>query len=212
MYTPAAFRQTDSEAILQLVAEYPLATVVVQTASGMEASHIPLLHVPGAGHGRLIGHVAKANTIWKDHQPGTAALAIFQGPEHYVSPNWYPSKHEHGRVVPTWNYAAVHVQAALTFHHEAQWLRGAVTQLTDVMEARAAVQEKAAPWRVTDAPEEFIAGMLNAIVGIEFVITAMDGKWKVSQNRSSEDRAGVAEGLKTSKSADANEMRKLVAG
>ena len=145
--------------------------------------------------------------MWQNYRPGSEALAIFNGPDHYISPNWYPSKHEHGRVVPTWNYATVHVHGTLTIHPEADWLLAAVTHLTD--HAEAAQPE---PWKVTDAPSEFTTGLLNAIVGFELHITRIEAKWKVSQNRSAEDRISVAAALDTIGTTQSRAMATLVRG
>ena len=209
MYQPEAFRQLDQEAIRALIAAHPLATLVFQAEHGLEANHIPLFHVPdtrdAAGNGTLIGHVSKANSLWRSYPSGSEALAIFHGPNHYISPNWYPSKHEHGRAVPTWNYATVHVHGTLTIHPDADWLLAAVTHLTDYAEA-----SQPQPWKVTDAPAEFTSGMLKAIVGVELHITRIEAKWKVSQNRSNEDRASVAAALDAIDTAQSRAMAQLV--
>jgi transcriptional regulator len=144
-----------------------------------------------ASYGRLLGHIAIANDQWKTAQPGVQALAIVHGPQAYISPSWYESKARHGRVVPTWNYEAVHLSGTVEFHHDAEWLRGFVTRLTELHEGG-----RAHPWAVTDAPPEYIDGQLRAIVGVELTITAIEAKQKLSQNRSALDRAGVVAGLK----------------
>jgi len=131
---------------------------------------------------------------------------VFQGPQAYVSPSWYPSKAEHGRVVPTWNYAVVHARGELAVHEDREWLRGLVTRLTETHEAGFAH-----PWRVADAPTDYIDGLLNAIVGIELRIHKLEGKWKASQNRGEADRAGVALALAASPEAEAREMAELLA-
>jgi Transcriptional regulator len=144
----------------------------------------------GAGYGRLLGHIALANRQWETAQPGVPALAIVHGPDGYVSPTWYATKREHGRVVPTWNYTTLHVYGRLVAHDDVEWLRALVTRLTDHHEATLAE-----PWHVTDAPDRYIEGQLRAIVGMEFVITRVEAKAKLSQNRSTEDRTGVVAGL-----------------
>lgn len=143
-----------------------------------------------ASYGRLLGHIALANEQWKTAQPGAQALAIVSGPQAYISPSWYESKARHGRVVPTWNYEAVHLTGTITFHQDSEWLRGFVTRLTERHESG-----RVHPWAVTDAPPEYIDGQLRAIVGVELTITVIEAKQKLSQNRSALDRAGVVTGL-----------------
>jgi transcriptional regulator len=145
----------------------------------------------GAGYGRLLGHIAIANDQWQTALPGAQALAIVHGPQAYISPSWYESKARHGRVVPTWNYEAVHLTGAVAFHQDPEWLRSFVTRLTRRHEGS---QEH--PWVVSDAPAEYIDGQLRAIVGVELTITAIEAKQKLSQNRSALDREGVVAGLR----------------
>jgi transcriptional regulator len=167
----------------------PLATLVIATPDGPTADLIPLEYVAeGGAHGTLRGHVARANPLWK--HAGVQALAVFTGPDAYVSPNWYPSKREHGKVVPTWNYTMVQARGALRAVDDAPWLRALLGRLTDHHEAA-----QARPWSVNDAPEDFVQQTLRAIVGIEIELVSLVGKWKVSQNRSAADRRGVADGL-----------------
>lgn len=142
------------------------------------------------GWGRLLGHLAIANDQWRTAVPGAEALAIIRGPQAYVSPGWYESKARHGRVVPTWNYEAVHLTGTIVFHHDPGWLRELVTRLTQRHEAG-----REHPWAVTDAPPEYVDGQLRAIVGVELTVTAVEAKQKLSQNRSEPDRAGVIAGL-----------------
>jgi transcriptional regulator len=142
-------------------------------------------------YGRLLGHIAIANEQWQTALPGAQALAIVRGPQAYISPSWYESKSRHGRVVPTWNYEAVHLTGVIEFHQEAEWLRSFVTRLTQLHEA-----EREHPWAVSDAPPEYIDGQLRAIVGVELTITAIEAKRKLSQNRSELDREGVVAGLR----------------
>jgi transcriptional regulator len=189
MYLPRHFEQTDREVLIALMRERPLATLIVSTAEGTTADLIPLEFAADTGpHGTLRGHVARANPLARCG--GAAALAVFTGPEAYVSPGWYPSKKDHGKVVPTWNYTMVQARGALAVIDDAAWLRALVGRLTDHHEAKLAK-----PWQVSDAPDDYVQQMLRAIVGIEIPITALAGKWKVSQNRSAADRAGVSEGL-----------------
>lgn len=151
-----------------------------------------------AGWGRLLGHLAIANDQWRSAVPGAEALAIIRGPEAYVSPGWYESKARHGRVVPTWNYEAVHLTGTIAFHHDPGWLRELVTRLTQRHEAG-----REHPWAVTDAPPEYIDGQLRAIMGVELTVTAVEAKQKLSQNRSEPDREGVIVGLAGEPGGDA---------
>jgi transcriptional regulator len=144
-----------------------------------------------AGYGRLLGHIAIANEQWKTALPGAQALAIVHGPQAYISPGWYEGKTRHGRVVPTWNYEAVHLTGTLAFHHDPEWLRTLVTRLTSMHES-----DREHPWAVTDAPPEYIDGQLRAIVGIELTVSSVEAKQKLSQNRSELDREGVVAGLR----------------
>jgi transcriptional regulator len=175
----------------------------------MVANHIPMMIVAEPlPFGTLLGHVARSNPQWRDAE--TSALAIFTGPEHYISPSWYPAKQEHGRVVPTWNYAAVHAYGVLRIHEDREWLRRLVTTLTETHEA-----QFEQPWSVADAPADYIEGLLKAIVGIEIRIDRLEGKWKMGQNRSDADREAAAERLqemKTPSAADVGELMAKVKG
>lgn len=198
MYLPPHFQQSDPEAIADAIAANPLATLVSQVAGELTADHLPLLldGVPGAG-GRLIGHVALANDLWRHAGDGARVLAVFQGPHGYISPNWYPSKQEHHRVVPTYNYVTVQVSGTLHAAHDEATKRAAVEALTARMENAQPV-----PWKVADAPGDYLAGMLAAIVAVELRIDRVQAKWKASQNRSADDRAGVASNLTRAPQAD----------
>ena len=153
------------------------------------ATLLPILW--SADGSTLVAHMARANTHWRQIKDGAPTLAIIAGPQAYITPSWYASKAEHGRVVPTWNYSAVHLTGTMTVHDDPDWVRGAVTELTERHE-----QRRAAPWAVTDAPDRYIAGQLKGIVGLEMAIVRVQAKAKLSQNRSDADRAGVAEGLR----------------
>jgi transcriptional regulator len=178
----------------------------MNTEHGLEAVHLPLLLDGSRGpYGVLQGHVARANTIWQEAGDGMEALAIFQGPQHYISPNWYASKREHGKVVPTWNYAIVHARGPMKWIHDRQWLRTFLDEITKTHE-----QTQTHPWQVTDAPADYIERMLEAIVGFEIPISSIAGKWKLSQNRSAADRAGVIAGLNATPSDDARSMASLI--
>jgi transcriptional regulator len=188
MYLPKHFEQHDRHALIALMRERPLATLVV-AGDEPTADLIPLeFHADDGPHGTLRGHVARANPLWR--RAGAHALAVFTGPEAYVSPGWYASKREHGKVVPTWNYTMVQARGVLRAVDDAPWLRALVGRLTDHHEAA-----QPAPWQVSDAPDDYVQQMLRAIVGIEIELTALAGKWKTSQNRSAADRDGVAQGL-----------------
>lgn len=208
MYVPAYFEPPGDEAMVALMRARPLATVVVHGAAGLVANHIPLEFFEGIGpHGVLRGHVARANPLWQEVSSGLAALAVFQGPDHYVSPTWYPTKREHGRVVPTWNYCVVHAHGSLRAVEDDVWLAELLTRLTEVNE-----RAMPAPWHVDDAPAEFIERMRSAVVGIELCISRLEGKWKVSQNQPANNRAGVVDALRGGGSDHARAMADLVAG
>jgi transcriptional regulator len=205
MYTPPSFKEERVEVMHGLIRERPLATLVTVGPDGMTANHIPLMiEREPAPYGTLVGHVARANPVWK--LAGTMALAIFTGPEHYISPSWYPSKQEHGKVVPTWNYASVHAHGRLTIHEDREWLLDLVSRLTETHEA-----QFERPWKVADAPAEYVDGLLKAIVGIEIRIERLEGKWKMSQNRPPADREGTATGLQGMKTPSATEVVELMA-
>jgi len=208
MYLPRHFEETRPEVLHDLIAAAPLATLVTMGSSGIEANHVPLLLDPSAGEsGTLRGHLARANGSWRDLSPGVETLAIFQGADGYISPNWYPTKAEHGKAVPTWNYCVVHAYGELKVIDDADWLRGLVTELTQKHES-----DFAQPWSVSDAPAEYIDSMLKAIVGIELRITRLVGKWKMSQNQSAQNRAGVLTGLGNMKTPAAAELATVIAG
>jgi transcriptional regulator len=190
MYLPAHFVQSDRGALHALVREHPLAALVTDGPEGLTADPVPLeLDAADGEHGTLLGHVARANPLWRV-AAGRPVLAIFSGPQAYVSPSWYASKAATHKVVPTWNYTVVHAHGVLEAVDDAPWLRALVGRLTDRHEAG-----RAAPWAVADAPADYVQQMLRAIVGIRIPIARLVGKWKVSQNRSEADRLGVAAGL-----------------
>lgn len=196
MYLPPHFEETRLPVLHQLMRDAPLAVVVTLTPAGLTANHIPLELDPDAGpYGTLFGHVARGNPMWREPASEVEALAIFQGPQSYISPSWYASKQEHGRVVPTWNYMVVHASGPLRIIDDTVWLRALVERLTQRHEER-----QPQPWQVSDAPAEFIEKQLTAIVGIELPIRKLEGKWKVSQNRPAADRDRVAAALRDSDS------------
>jgi transcriptional regulator len=193
MYTPPAFRDDDVESIHATIRASHLANLITATADGPLATPLPLfLDVTEGERGVLYGHVAKANPQWQAAPIGEA-LAIFMGPDAYVTPSWYATKQETGKVVPTWNYIAVHAYGPLEFFQDPERLLQAVTRLTGLHE-----QSRPAPWAVSDAPSDFIAAQLRGIVGIRIPVTRFEGKRKLSQNRPEADRVGVAAGLAAS--------------
>ena len=185
MYVPAHFAAPD-DAVAQLLAAPGAVDLVSSTPAGLTATTLPMLHDPQAH--ALTGHLARTNTQWRDTVG--EVLVIVRGPDAYVSPSWYASKAEHGRVVPTWDYVVAHVHGELVVHEDADWLAAHVRRLTRVHEGR-----RPAPWSVDDAPERFVAGQLRAIVGVEVRITRVEAKWKLSQNRPAADVDGVVTGL-----------------
>ena len=194
MYTPRAFALDDLPELQQLIRHTRLAQLVTFGEHGLQASHLPLLLNPDEGpNGTLYGHLAKANRQWQDLQNGSEALVIFAGADAYVSPGFYPAKAEHGKVVPTWNYLAVHAYGQAEVFTDAERLLTLVSALTDRHE-----NGRAQPWKVSDAPADYIDGMLKAIVGFALPIQRLQGKRKLSQNRSAADIAGVREGLAAS--------------
>jgi transcriptional regulator len=204
MYVPSHFKQEELSAIHELISRAGFASLVTATANGMIATQAPVLCAISEGnYGTLRGHIARANSQWKTAKPGREALAIFLGPNDYISPQWYEAKREHGRVVPTWNYVAVHAYGEIKFSNDRDLLLDIVTRLTNKHEERS---ENA--WKVTDAPAEYIEGMLKAIVAFEMPISRIEASWKLSQNRSEADRAGVVAGLKERGSTVAEEMLK----
>jgi transcriptional regulator len=207
VYVPDHFRESRIDVIQAFVDKHPLATLVANTTDGLTANHIPLqstLHTDGTG--LLRGHIARANSLWRRLENDAVVLAIFTGADTYVSPNWYPSKQEQGKAVPTWNYATVHLKGTIRFIDDAPWLRDFVGKLTDIHE-----QPRAHPWHVSDAPADYIEGMLRAIIGFEIKVSSTVGKFKGSQNRSSADRGGVGAGLRK-EGRSANEIDELAPG
>lgn len=192
MFVPPIFNEDRVPVIHDAIRKIGFGTLVTLTPDGMEASHVPMLLRPEPEpYGTLIGHLSRANPQWTRVAPGTRTLAIFLGPEGYVTPSWYATKKKTGKVVPTWNYVAVHAYGTIEFRDDAAGLREIVTALTDTHES-----PRAQPWAVTDAPEDFIQAQLKGIVGFALKIERLEGKWKMSQNRPAEDRAGVIDGLR----------------
>lgn len=207
MYVPKQFEEPRVDVMHDLIRAHPLATLVTLSGGDLNANHIPFhLSDSPAPFGTLRGHVARANPLADHLERGVLqALAVFHGPDIYISPSWYPTKRETGKVVPTWNYAVVHAYGTLRAVDDASWLRAQLEALTTHNEA-----SSPQPWAVSDAPEEFIGKMMRAILGMEMVITRLLGKWKVSQNQPRENRIGVIEGLKDSGMPEASAMAALV--
>ncbi|MDE3053279.1 MAG: FMN-binding negative transcriptional regulator [Gemmatimonadota bacterium] len=192
MYVPTHFAVTDIPALHALIRAHPLGTMVVPTGDGLDANHLPFVLRPQpAPFGTLHGHVARPNPVWRSAMTTADSLVIFQGPERYVSPAWYPSKADtEGRVVPTWNYVVVHAYATLRVVDDRAWVLAHLEELVAQHEGA-----RTDPWRMSDAPADWIERLADGVVGVELAITRLIGKSKLSQNRSPADRAGVVEGL-----------------
>ncbi len=206
MYLPPAFKETRTEALYAAIRDYPLGTLVTQGASGLEANLIPFILVEADGGAILRAHLARGNPQLDDLRAGGEALAVFHGPQAYVSPSWYPAKREHGKVVPTWNYVVVSAWGRPRVTGDADWLRAQIDALTEQQEGG-----RDEPWAVDDAPGEFVAAQLRGIVGVEIPVDRIEGKWKASQNHPEANRRGVVEGLVRDDpaSAMAQVMRRL---
>jgi transcriptional regulator len=192
MYIPKHFEEQDIGVLHALVRSNPLGAWVTQVDQTLQVNHMPFLVDSARGeHGTLLGHVARANAIWRTFSTSIESIVVFQGPQTYITPSWYASKREHGKAVPTWNYAVVHAHGVPRAIEDKEWLREHVTRLSDLHES-----DRAVPWSVSDAPPDYIDAMLKSIVGIEMPITAIAGKWKTSQNRSLADKLGTIAGLR----------------
>ena len=206
MYIPRHNEEKRISVMHALIVSRPLGTLVTLGNSGLFASHIPMiLEDDGTEFGVLRGHISRANPQWRDFVPTMDALAIFAGHHHYITPNWYPGTKEHGKEVPTWNYVVVHAYGPLKVIQDEQWLLTNVEKLTSVHEAGSPV-----PWRVSDAPEDFIRSQLKGIIGLELPIQKLEGKWKVSQNRTERERNGVVDGLSRLNTPESLAMKALV--
>ena len=206
MYQPEHFRIAETNALHEVMRAHPLAQLVTAGPGGLMANPVPFItHGDEGEHGVLRAHLARPNLQWREIEAGAEVLVIFQGHEGYVTPSWYASKREHGKVVPTWNYVIVQVRGRAIVRPDAEWLRTQVGAMTDTHEAG-----RSHPWAVGDAPESYIDMQLRAIVGLEIEIRDIRGKWKVSQNRPIPDREGVAAGLGSSAQEDERLMAGLV--
>jgi len=192
MYVPKANEETRIEVMHALMRAHPLGTWTLLADGDLVTNHVPFeLDASRGRFGTLVGHVARANPVWRAQVCEVRSVVSFQGPQAYVTPSWYPSKREHKKVVPTWNYAVVHARGAPRFVDDRAWLHAHVSRLSDTHEAA-----ESEPWAVSDAPDDYVERMLGAIVGVEIAIERLVGKWKVSQTRPEHDRLGVVEGLR----------------
>ena len=207
MYIPKHHEETRIDVIDRLIRSHPLASLVTMGSSGLFATHLPMVLHLSDGSAVLRGHLSRANRQWKEFSPEIQALAIFSGPEHYITPAWYPEKQRSGKVVPTWNYAVVHAYGPLRVIEDSEWLLTHLHALTDANEA-----SQTLPWSVDDAPKDFIASLMNGIVGIELAVERLEGKWKVSQNQTAETRSSVEQGLDGLGTEASLAMRNLVRG
>lgn len=206
MYVPQHFEENDPAVLHALMRAHPFGAWIMAVDGELIANHLPfLLDTGSGGHGVLKGHIARANPAWRALQAGLPSMVIFQGPDTYITPSWYASKAEHGKVVPTWNYAVVHAHGEARAIEDREWLLALLGELTARHEAR-----RTAPWHLSDAPPSYVDGLLNAIVGIELPVTKLVGKWKTSQNRTPEDRRSVIAGLQDRGDAAAHDMAALV--
>ena len=204
MYLPKHFSVDDPALLAQLIAEYPLATIVGSLENQLEVNHLPLML--SSDRTKLYGHIARVNPLVKvAGSSNTSVTAIFNGPQAYVTPAWYPSKKETGKVVPTWNYAVVHAQGNIKLIEDAQWLRSHVAQMTNIHEPT-----YQSNWKLDDAPEDYVQMMLKAIIGIEIEVKILVGKFKLSQNRPAQDYAAVVETIEKSPQEVLQEMRKYM--
>lgn len=206
MYVPKHHEEHNVPLLHRLIRDNPLGTWITLGDTELIANHLPFfLDVKRGEFGTLVGHVAKANRVWQDFSRSKHSLVTFQGVDTYITPNWYPSKHETGKAVPTWNYAVVHARGMPRVVEDRDWLLDHLTQLTVEHESRQSM-----PWKITDAPQEFIDRLIQNIVGIEIPIERLIGKWKISQNRPEPDRFGIVDGLSARGDDKSNAMAQLI--
>ncbi len=206
MYVPKHHQQNEREAIFALIESHPLGVWVCHPGAGLVANHVPFFLDRTRGpHGTLMGHVARANSVWQQLTPGTPSVITFQGPQAYITPGWYPGKVEHGKVVPTWNYAVAHAHGIARVTDDRDWMLDMLHRLTNAQEA-----SRALPWRVDEAPADFIDKLMRAIVGIEIPIERLEGKLKVSQDEDLQDRHGTVAGLRATQGLHSDTMAELV--
>ena len=208
MYIPKFNEETRLDVMHALIETQPLATLVTMSNSGLIATHLPMVLARSEGpHGTLRGHLSRANSQWRNLNPSIEALAIFSGAHHYISPSWYPEKAEDGKVVPTWNYAVIHVYGPLKIIEDPAWLLSHLNTLVTQHESSFPT-----PWKTSDAPSDYIASQIKGIVGLELPITRIEGKWKVSQNKSERTLHAVEQGLEDLNTPEALAMRDLIHG
>ena len=208
MYLPTHFAETRPEELTRIIREHPLGALVTQGSAGLDADHLPFEFDPDVGaHGLLSAHVARANPLWQRCPSGTSVMVIFGGAQAYISPNWYPSKHETHRQVPTWNYEVVHAHGVLTVRDDERFARGIIARLTRRHEAA-----EPKPWKMGDSAPEYIDSMVRSIVGIEIAVTSLVGKSKLSQNKEARDRLNAAEILKSRGHAEISELMRNASG
>ena len=208
MYIPKFNEENRLDVMHALIETQPLATLVTVSNSGLIATHLPMVLARSEGpHGTLRGHLSRANSQWRNLNPSIEALAIFSGAHHYISPSWYPEKAEDGKVVPTWNYAVVHAYGPLKIIEDPAWLLSHLNTLVTQHESSFPT-----PWKTSDAPSDYIASQIKGIVGLELPITRIEGKWKVSQNKSERTLHAVEQGLEDLNTPEALAMRDLIHG
>jgi transcriptional regulator len=207
MYLPPQFAETDEDVMRALIAAHPLGLLISSSETGVQANPVPFLVSGENGATRLSAHLSRANPQWRHVQDGASVLVVFQGDDTYVTPSWYQSKAEHGKVVPTWNYAMVQARGTASVEESPEWLGSQVGDLTDRHEA-----DRDTPWKVGDAPEKFVQAQLRGIVGIDIAVSELTGKWKVSQNRPEADRHGVHAGLTQDGAAEMAELVRRYGG
>lgn len=190
MYIPRAFKQSNIDELVSIIQQYPFATLISNHVDGIDATHLPFVLENDGSELVLQGHIAKANPLWKMLKDGSDVLVVFNGPNSYVSPNHYPTKHQNGKAVPTWNYVVVHVKGNITFSYAPQWIYKVIERLTTVHESNSDI-----PWSISDAPKSYIDKMLPAIVGIQVTVNSIVGQWKLSQNQPKVNQQGVVNGL-----------------
>ena len=206
MYTPKCHALTDIGTMHAHIADHPLGAWVCTVQKQLIANHIPfILDAQNGPTGRLLGHVSRANPVWRELDGGAPSVVMFMGPHAYITPSWYPSKHQHGKVVPTWNYVTVHAHGVARAIEDPSWILDVINRLTDAQEVR-----RTEPWKVSDAPSGYIEKMLRAVVGIEIVIEHLEGRLKVSQDEDDQDRLGTVAGLRQSSSAPSQVLANLV--
>ena len=206
MYQPPHFREDSLAVQHALIKAHPLGLLITLGSTGLVANPLPfVLDAAASPMGTLKTHLSRANTQWQDFDPAQEALIVFQGPETYITPSWYAAKREHGKVVPTWNYAIVQAHGRIRIKDDPEWLRQQIAAMTETQE-----NLRPEPWAVSDAPAPFVAAQLKGIVGIEIEIARIEGKWKVSQNRSEADRLGVSAGLRLAEDDASQRMADMV--